>query len=119
MNTELGGLFSSRINMNLREEHGYTYGADRVRFRRGAGPFQIATGVRTDVTAPAVTEILKEVRAMASAPMTAERARARKRLADTDAARRFPDQPGDSRQLRDRCTSMTSVSTTTPTSPTA
>ena len=73
MNTELGGLFSSRINMNLREEHGYTYGAGSgFDFRRGAGPFQIATGVRTDVTAPAVTEILKEVRAMASAPMTAE-----------------------------------------------
>src|SRR5438132_13938318 len=73
MNTALGGLFSSRINMNLREEHGYTYGAGSgFDFRHGAGPFQIATGVRTDVTAPAVTEILKEVRNMASAPMTAE-----------------------------------------------
>ena len=73
MNTELGGLFSSRINMNLREEHGYTYGAGSgFDFRHGAGPFQIATGVRTDVTAPAVTEILKEVRTMASAPMTSE-----------------------------------------------
>jgi zinc protease len=71
MNTELGGLFSSRINMNLREEHGYTYGAGSgFDFRHGAGPFQIATGVRTDVTAPAVTEILKEVRNMASAAMT-------------------------------------------------
>ena len=40
MNTELGGLFSSRINMNLREEHGYTYGAGSgFDFRRGAGPF--------------------------------------------------------------------------------
>ena len=65
MNTALGGLFSSRINMNLREEHGYTYGAgSQFDFRRGAGPFQVATGVRTDVTAPAVTEILKEVRGM-------------------------------------------------------
>ena len=73
MNTELGGLFSSRINMNLREQHGYTYGAGSgFDFRHGAGPFQIATGVRTDVTAPAVTEILKEVRNMASAPMTSE-----------------------------------------------
>ena len=73
MNTELGGLFSSRINMNLREEHGYTYGAGSgFDYRHGAGPFQIATGVRTDVTAPALTEILKEVRGMASAPMTAE-----------------------------------------------
>lgn len=58
--------------MNLREEHGYTYGAGSgFDFRHGAGPFQIAAGVRTDVTAPAVTEILKEIRTMASAPMTA------------------------------------------------
>jgi zinc protease len=73
MNTALGGLFSSRINMNLREEHGYTYGAGSgFDYRRGAGPFAIASGVRTDVTAPAVTEILKEVRGMAAAPMKAE-----------------------------------------------
>jgi len=79
MNTALGGLFSSRINMNLREEHGYTYGAGSgFDFRRGAGPFAIATGVRTDVTAPAVTEILKEVRGMAESPMkTEELARAK------------------------------------------
>jgi zinc protease len=79
MNTALGGLFSSRINMNLREEHGYTYGAGSgFDFRRGAGPFAIATGVRTDVTAPAVSEILKEVRGMAESPMkTEELARAK------------------------------------------
>jgi zinc protease len=73
MNTALGGLFSSRINMNLREEHGYTYGANsQFQFRRGAGPFVIGSAVRTDVTAPAVTEIFKEVRAMTAEPMTAE-----------------------------------------------
>jgi zinc protease len=73
MNTALGGLFSSRINMNLREEHGYTYGAGSgFDYRRGAGPFAIASGVRTDVTAPSVTEILKEVRGMAAAPMKPE-----------------------------------------------
>ena len=73
MNTALGGLFSSRINMNLREQHGYTYGAGSgFDYRRGAGPFQIATGVRTDVTAPAVAEIIKEIRGMAAAPMNAD-----------------------------------------------
>jgi len=73
MNTAFGGLFSSRINMNLREEHGYTYGAGSgFDYRRGAGPFQIAAAVRTDVTAPAVTEILKEVRGIAAAPMKDE-----------------------------------------------
>jgi zinc protease len=73
MNEELGGLFSSRINLNLREEHGYTYGASsQFVFRRAAGPFLVATGVRTDVTAPAVTEIYKEIRRMKDTPMTSE-----------------------------------------------
>jgi len=69
----LGGLFSSRINMNLREEHGYTYGAGSVfSYRRLPGPFYVATGVRTDVTGPAVSEIFKEVTRMAETPLTSE-----------------------------------------------
>ena len=73
MNETLGGLFSSRINLNLREEHGYTYGADsQFVFRRSAGPFLVASGVRTDVTAPAVGEIFKEIQRMRQTPMTAE-----------------------------------------------
>jgi len=73
MNLALGGLFSSRINMNLREQHGYTYGASsQFSFRRAAGPFQIASGVRTDVTAPAVEEIFKEVRGMIERPVSPE-----------------------------------------------
>ena len=73
MNLALGGLFSSRINMNLREEHGYTYGANsQFVFRRTAGPFQVASGIRTDVTAPAVSEILKELRGMIEKPMTGD-----------------------------------------------
>ena len=71
MNLALGGLFSSRINMNLREEHGYTYGANsQFIFRRAPGPFQVASGIRTDVTAPAISEILKELRGMVEKPMT-------------------------------------------------
>ena len=70
MNLALGGLFASRINMNLREEHGYTYGANsQFSFRKSAGPFQVASGVRTDVTAPAVSEIFKEIRGMADKAM--------------------------------------------------
>jgi zinc protease len=62
MNEALGGLFSSRINLNLREQHGYTYGASsQFVFRRSAGPFLVATGVRTDVTGPSVSEIMKEL----------------------------------------------------------
>ncbi len=62
MNSILGGLFSSRINLNLREAHGYTYGAFSVFvFRRGPGPFFVGTMVRTDATAPSVKEILGEL----------------------------------------------------------
>ena len=71
MNEALGGLFSSRINLNLREQHGYTYGASsQFVFRRGAGPFLVATGVRTDVTAPAVSEILKELNGIRQTPLS-------------------------------------------------
>ena len=70
MNIALGGLFSSRINMNLREQHGYTYGASsQFTFRRAAGPFQVGSGVRTDVTGPSVSEIFKELRGMVEKPM--------------------------------------------------
>ncbi|HVO56178.1 MAG TPA: pitrilysin family protein [Dongiaceae bacterium] len=62
MNTALGGLFSSRINMNLREEHGYTYGAQSFfQYRRGVGPFVAGSSVRTDVTVPATSELFKEL----------------------------------------------------------
>jgi zinc protease len=73
MNEALGGLFSSRINMNLREAHGYTYGASSgFAFRKAPGPFQVAAGIRTDVTAPAVTEVLKEIRGVIEAPLAAD-----------------------------------------------
>ena len=62
MNAVLGGLFSSRINLNLREAHGYTYGASSYfDWRRQAGPFVISTAVQTEVTGNAITETLKEI----------------------------------------------------------
>jgi zinc protease len=71
MNALLGGLFSSRINMNLRERNGYTYGArSTIEWRRGAGPLTISTAVKTDVTAPAIREIFAEVDRMRAAPVT-------------------------------------------------
>jgi zinc protease len=71
MNEVLGGGFSSRINMNLREEHGYTYGANsQFMFRRGPGPFSAGAGVRTDVTVPAVQELLKEIQRMGATSVT-------------------------------------------------
>jgi len=62
MNAILGGLFNSRINMNLREAHAYTYGAGSAfDWRLGAGPFGVSSAVQSDVTAAALGEILKEI----------------------------------------------------------
>jgi zinc protease len=62
MNALLGGLFSSRINLNLRERNAFTYGASSgFDWRRGAGPFVVATAVKTEVTGPAIREILLEI----------------------------------------------------------
>jgi zinc protease len=73
MNSELGGLFSSRINMNLREEHGYTYGAGSFfSYHIAPGPFIVYSDVRTDATAPATTEVFKELRRMRDTRMTPE-----------------------------------------------
>ncbi len=73
VNTLLGGLFTSRINLNLREDKGYTYGAfSTFAFRREAGPFYLGAGVRTDATAPAVTEMFTEVRRMKDVALTVE-----------------------------------------------
>jgi zinc protease len=70
MNAALGGLFSSRINLNLREEKGYSYGVySAFRYDRTPGPFIIAGSVRTDVTGPSVSEILKEVNGMRDKPL--------------------------------------------------
>jgi zinc protease len=62
MNALLGGLFNSRINLNLREAHAYTYGAfSGFEWRREAGPFVVHTAVKSDITDAAAREILFEV----------------------------------------------------------
>ncbi len=65
MNALLGGLFSSRINLNLRERNAFTYGArSAFEWRRGAGPFVVSTAVKTEVSGAAVREILLEIEKM-------------------------------------------------------
>jgi zinc protease len=62
MNTLLGGSFQSRLNMNLREEHGYTYGAfSSFDMRSVAGPFTAQAGVQTDKTVDALKEFFNEL----------------------------------------------------------
>jgi zinc protease len=71
MNDVLGGLFSSRLNMNLREAHGYTYGAvSRFAFNRFGGPVFAGAQVRTDVTAPAAKELFAELDRITADPPT-------------------------------------------------
>jgi zinc protease len=71
MNYTLGGSFASRINMNLREVHGYTYGASSgYAAYRSAGPFQAGGLVRTDVTGAAAKELMGEIRRFPTTPPT-------------------------------------------------
>lgn len=61
MNTILGGSFTSRLNQNLREDKGYTYGASSsFAFRLDPGPFLASSAVQTEVTDKALAEFFKE-----------------------------------------------------------
>jgi zinc protease len=65
LNTTLGGSFTSRLNQNLREQHGYSYGASsRFDMRLSAGPFFAGAGVQTDKTAEALREFFNELTAI-------------------------------------------------------
>ncbi len=65
LNTLFGGAFSSRLNQNLREKHGYTYGASsNFDMRLAAGPFVAAANVQTDKTAEALREFMNEFAAI-------------------------------------------------------
>jgi predicted Zn-dependent peptidase len=65
LNTILGGSFTSRLNQNLREEHGYSYGASsRFDMRLSAGPFFAGAGVQTDKTAESIREFFNELTAI-------------------------------------------------------
>ena len=89
MNSILGGLFSSRLNMNLREVHGYTYGAfSGFFFYRDGGPQFSAALVRTDVTAPAAKELFIELNRIRTDPPTP----AELKLAQDNALRSLPGQ---------------------------
>lgn len=75
MTSILGGGFSSRINMNLREDKGWAYGArGGLRYLPAFSTFAASSSVRADVTAPAVAELFKEITAMKSGtrPLTDE-----------------------------------------------
>ena len=65
MSAILGGLFNSRLNMKIREEKGYAYGAGAgFDLRRGRGPFSARAAVNVDVTVPAIRDMLGELERM-------------------------------------------------------
>jgi zinc protease len=70
MNATLGGGFSGRLFQNLRERHGWTYGAySAFDLSRLGGDFAAQCETRNEVTAPAITEILAEVRRLQEEPV--------------------------------------------------
>jgi predicted Zn-dependent peptidase len=72
LNTALGGSFTSRLNQNLREEHGYAYGASSFfDMRLSAGPFVASAGVQSDKTTESLQEFFKELNGIRQ-PMTAD-----------------------------------------------
>ncbi len=73
MSAILGGLFNSRLNRKLREEKGYTYGASAgFDMRRSAGPFAARAAVNTEVTVPAIVDMIAELNSIRSEAPTAD-----------------------------------------------
>ncbi|HET9943512.1 MAG TPA: pitrilysin family protein, partial [Terriglobia bacterium] len=86
-NEIMGGAFSSRINLNIREKNGYAYGAfSWIRALAYGGWIAAGAGVRTEVTAPAVREMVKEIGLMAESPVRPEEIE----LAKSSLVRSFP-----------------------------
>jgi zinc protease len=101
MNTILGGSFTSRLNMNLREKHGYAYGATSAfDMRMTPGPFAAAAGVQTDKTSEALREFFNELNAIRQPVPADELSRAKNYISlrfpsgfesTTDISRRLED----------------------------
>ena len=73
LNSALGGKFTSRINLNLRERHGFTYGAySRFSDRRGPGPFQVSAAVGNGVAGAAAREAIAELARLHEEPLAAD-----------------------------------------------
>jgi zinc protease len=82
LNTILGGSFTSRLNQNLRERNGYSYGASSsFDMRLSAGPFLAGAGVQTDKTGPAVAEFFNELDAIVKPISDEELAKAKNYVA--------------------------------------
>jgi zinc protease len=87
MNEIMGGAFTSRINLNIREKNGYAYGASSwIRPLAYGGWIAAGAGVRREVTGPAVREIVKEMSLMGESPVSVPEIE----LAKSSLVRAFP-----------------------------
>lgn len=95
----LGGSFHSRLNLNLRERRGWTYGIrSSFALRRGPGPFVVAASVGTPVTGPALEEIRAEIERAAAGPVE----RAERDLAVSALVRGLPSRFATPERVADR-----------------
>jgi predicted Zn-dependent peptidase len=100
LNTILGGSFTSRLNMNLRETHGFAYGASSgFSMRRGAGPFTAASAVFTAKTDSAVVEFFRELRRIRDEPVSADELERARNYVALGLPRRFETVGGVAAQL--------------------
>jgi zinc protease len=95
VNLVLGGQFSSRLNLNLREKHGYTYGVhSRFSYLKEAGYFGVSTSVGIENTIKALKEIISEIRNIKEGLTTEEI-----KFAKSSLTRRFPSNFETYRQI--------------------
>ena len=116
MNTVLGGQFTSRVNMNLREDKHWSYGAGTLLCdARGPRPFLAYAPVQTDKTKESVQELLKELRGIrGERPVTADELKAAQDSMTLHAARPVGDERrGAGLDRRDRALRLRRPTTTT------
>lgn len=102
LNTILGGSFTSRLNTNLRETHGYTYGASSsFSMRRGAGPFMAGAAVITAKTDSAVIEFFHELNRIREESVPADELARAKSYVALGLPRRFETTQGVAMQIAD------------------
>lgn len=95
LNTILGGAFTSRLNIRLREQKGYTYGVrSGFSYRHGPGPFVVSTAVEAAATADSVSEILSELGRLREEPVGADELERARRYLTLGLARGFESTSG-------------------------
>lgn len=100
VNGALGGSFTSRLNQDLREEHGWSYGAkSRFAFTRGVGIFVASAAVHTEHTGDALKAMIADVEGMAQKGLTDEEVEKTRLLARADLVEAFEGVENAARRL--------------------